>query len=364
MVYYGLVVGLAAAAAVIQIARRRRIGWVLFWFGVWVILVVGGLRFEVGADWFPYKEIFENQNSITDVLEARQEKLFLLLMLGSKRLAENYSVFVLLAFAVAFVPKAVIIRRYSADGCLSLMIYVYTVFMIYDTNGLRYGLAVACVFLMIPCILERKLAGFLVLCAIACGFHLSAVVAVPFYWLARVRMSARSVGVVVVGALAVGLALRGAVELQVFHTLERFEIFNHYVVYLRDVGLGRDLDIVSVAGAQRGITLALALVALRRMDGRHELQRLLINGYAISVILFGLFSFSGEFATRMSFYYKALEIVLVPEIVSSQKCTAVRIALLLFYVGSAVVAVSRLLSLPEGGLLPYQTVFARVGRLG
>jgi hypothetical protein len=364
MVYYGMVVSLAVASAIIQIGGHRRRGWILFWCGAVMILGIGGSRFEVGADWPSYERLFENVNGVNDILAAREEKGFLLLMLGSKRLVDSYSVFVLVAFAVSFLPKAAIVRRYSADGCLSLMIYVYTVFMIYDTNGLRYGLAMSCVFLMIPYILERKLAGFLFLCVVACGFHVSAVVVVPFYWLARVRVSARVVGAAVVGALAVGLGLRAAVEVGVLQMLERFAAFNHYMVYLRDVGLGRDLDIVSLAGLQRAVTLCLALFVLRRMKAHDELQRLLRNGYAISVVLFGLFSFSGEFATRMSFYYKALEILLVPEIVSSQRSATVRVALLLFYAVSAVVAVSRLLRLPDGGLLPYQTVFGSLGSLG
>lgn len=356
MVYYGLLLVLAGFSPLKQIGIGRELSRRLFWIGCVMIFVVGGFRQNVGTDWPSYQELFASLDGIPDVFAAREEKLFLLLMLGSKRLIESYEAFVVLAFGIAFVSKAVVIQRYSLDCSLSLLVYVYTVLMIYDMNGLRYGLALACILVAIPSILQRRLGLFLLLCAIAAGFHLSALVAVPFYWLSRVKLSARVVGGVTLLTLAAAVGVRSVLERGLAEWFTSSQALEHYLFFLKDVGSGESVALVSVAGLQRVVTLVLALWVMRGVEGRDDVQRLLLNGYALSLVLFVLFSFSGEFATRMSYYFKAMEILLIPEIVSSQRSKVVRVVLVAFFAGSGAIAVSRLLSIPDGNLVPYRSM--------
>jgi len=98
------------------------------------------------------------------------------------------------------------------------------------------------------------------------------------------------------------------------------------------------------------------IINFHRINTDEKIKLLLRNGYFFSIVLFLLFSFSSEFAARLSFYYKALEIVIVPLIVYSFSKSYQRLSFLILFTAFSIFGIYRLLSLPDGYLIPYNNI--------
>ena len=319
-------------------------------------LALGGLRFKVGADWYSYENIFKSINNFSDIILAREEKLFMLFMYGSKLIANNYSFFVFIFFAVSFYLKYKVIKKYSPDIFLSLIIYFYTIFLIYDVNGIRQGMAMAIVLFSLSSILDKKLLLFIFLIIIASLFHISAILFFPFYWLSKIKVHKRIMIIIMAISFFIFIPIQSILEnstiIQPLLVLDRF---SHYSAYLNNAA-GRDISFLSLAIFQRIFTFSLFYFYFNKLKIDDNFKTLLFNGYFISIIVFIFFSFSTEFASRLSFYFKALEIIIIPIIVFSQNKIYNRLLLLLLFVLLSLIGTYRILELPNGGLIPYNSI--------
>lgn len=330
----------------------------LFVFAFLGILVLGGLRFEVGADWNAYRILFESTISINDVWLAREEKLFMLFVYMIRNFWDQYSFFVFSFFLVAFLLKVYVIRRFSPDVFLSLVIYFFTVFIIYDVNGIRQGMAMGFILVSLTSILEKKPIKFLGWVVIACLFHISALIFIPFYWIAITKLSRKLVFIVLSVSIFLSIPIRIMVEnSSLMNTLLALEALSHYSTYLHSDEYVKNIPILSIAVFQRLIIFFLFFLNYKKIKAPEELKRMLINGYLVSIILFVFLSFSAEYAARLSFYYKAMEIIMIPMVVISQEKLLNRLVLFFLFMGLAFFGLYRILQIPHGGLIPYQFVF-------
>jgi hypothetical protein len=326
-------------------------------FSFLMFIVVGGLRYSVGTDWAQYANTFADINSIADIFKAREEKLFAVFMYISKKIINSYSFFILTFFSVAFYLKYIVFKRYSTDIFLSLIIYFFTLFLIYDLNGVRQGMALAFVFLSIPLILNKKLFLFSLIILIGCLFHISAIIFLPFYWMSRLKISRKSMILIIVISLIVSIPIRALIEnnayVQLFLAMDSF---SHYSFYVTDDIAARDVSILSVAVFQRLFIFGLFVINYDKIEASDELKSLLLNGYFVSILLFVFLSFSADLAARSSFYYKSLEILMIPLIVTCQAKLTYRMLLFAIFVLFAAVGAYRILEIPNGGLIPYQFI--------
>ena len=343
------------------IFRRKKLYIYLLVISFTLVFILGGLRFEVGADWEPYNLLFEETTSWSAVITSRVEMLFSMFILIFKFFSNSYSVFILLLFSLSFGLKSISIKRYSPDIHLSLCVYLFTVFLIYDINGLRQGLAIGILFQSIPFILNRRFLGFLILIAIATLCHISAVIFLPFYFLANLKFSNRNLLIALIPlvgmAFEVGRLLESSIIFQNLLTADRFL---HYSVYLSAQYQNADDSLLSIALLQRLFVFIMFLQYYDRIKVDDKLKLLLRNGYFISLIIFIVFSFSSEFSARLGFYYKSLEMLIIPMIVSGPARRAERLVLTLLFIAFCFAGTFRLLSLPDGHLLPYQNVITNL----
>lgn len=355
MIYYSLIAFLFLFSLAEQFRVRSKDLRPFFYLMVLSIVLIGGLRFEVGADWFSYNRLFSTTEDFSDIIDSREEKLFMLILYVSKSIYNNYSFFVFIVFFISFFVKLKLMNKYSSDVYLSLIVYLSAIFLIYDLNGIRQGMAMALTLFSIPFILRRRLWYFIVVVFIASTFHTSAIIFLPFYWIANLRISRNTILYIVLGAVLLSVPLRMLVLnnplMSYLLTLERL---SHYDSYVQDSETNTSVSIASIAVFQRVLVFIIVLINYNKLQSGTELKRLLLNGYAASIVLFLLFSFSAEFAARLSFYYKSIEILLIPLIVTSQLRLSNRIMLLVLFLMLSLLSVYRLLSIEGGGLLPYK----------
>lgn len=357
MVYYLLVLLLSIFSLLEQFKPDKTDISILKYIAFILILFIGGLRFEVGADWFAYEKLFNSINSFEDVFSVREEKLFMFFLFGCKAIVKSYSFFVFALFGFTFYLKYKIFDKYSTDLYLSFIIYIYTLFLIYDLNGIRQGMAMTIVLTSIPAILNKRKYLFIILITAACMCHTSAIVFFPFYWLSKIKVSHKNMLWITFFCLIISVIIQNLIlNSSIFQYLLLMDSFSHYSAYLDNDALSKETPILSVAVFQRILVFVIFIINYDKLKVNKEFKRLLINGYFLAIIIFVFLSFNSEYAARLSFYYKSLEIFIIPIIVSSQRKSSHKIILWGLFIVLSVSGLYRLLQLPDGGLIPYNFI--------
>lgn len=111
----------------------------------------------------------------------------------------NYQVYLVVIAVIFFTVMAWWIYKYSAEPCLSYLIFSSFLFAFYALTGLRQTLAtVLVVFIGTKLIEERKFWRFLLVVAVAFTVHKSAICFLPFYFLSRLPVNKWTVSVVAI----------------------------------------------------------------------------------------------------------------------------------------------------------------------
>jgi EpsG family len=356
MIYYIIILLLFVSSLLAQIPLQQKQQQGLKYSLIAVIVIIGAFRYQVGYDWFSYKSFYDGIDTLDDVFESREERFFVIFLYLTKLLISNYSFFIGVFFLVTFYYKLKAIQKLSVDVFFSLFVYTTTVFLIYDLNGIRQGMALSLTLYAVIFVYQRRLVWFLLTIAIASLFHTSAVIFLPFYWLSRTRFRKTSYLVIfMVICLLLSLPFKAYIlSNPLFQYFLNLESLLHYGFYLEEgAEINRSISIFSIATLQRIVIWSFFIYNVEKIKCDERLKTLLLNGYSIAVILFVFLSFSAEFSARLSYYYKILEIIIIPLIISSQARRSNRVILLIFFSTLLFLGISRLLSAEHNGLLPY-----------
>jgi hypothetical protein len=357
MIYYAIILVLFVCSLLYQLDEKRKFFSVLSILCVLGIVFVGGLRNNVGQDWVQYQSLYERTTTFQSALDGPHEKAYMILVYLFRSITSNFNVFALLFFLVSFLLKYHVFKKYTSDIFLTLIIYCFSVFMIYDLNAIRQGMAIGIVMLSIKPMLERNFLVFALIMTLATMMHTSAIIFIPFYWLSRIKLSEKSIWWIAVISILIAIPIRFILEkAPLIVNLVQLEAFTHYNYYLDNDESGRSLPIFSIAVFQRLFILFSFLFFIKDIPVDKKFKHLLFNGYLISILIYLIFSFNAEFSARLSFYYKSLEMLIIPLVVSAISDKRLTVLFLIIFVVLALFGVNRLLAIPNGGLLPYQNV--------
>jgi hypothetical protein len=218
-------------------------------------------------------------------------------------------------------------------------------------------MALAIIFLSLTSILERNVIKFLLLIFIACFFHISAIIFLPFYWLSQIKSSNMTIFLIIAISLILSILIR---ELMGRNTIVRFLLsfsgLSRYNVYLESNILSKSSSILSIAFFQRIIIFIIFIVYYNIIQANDNFKSLIKNGYLIGIIIFIIFSFNAQFAARLGYFYKWFDIFIVALIVSSQKKNSNKLILLFLFFLFCLIGIQRLIGNDGGDLLPYHIV--------
>ena len=192
--------------------RKKRIFIALMTIN-WTL--ISGLRgLTVGADTLVYKGRFERTAHtpwarlfenfyLVYVNEEGKDPGYAVFEKCVQIFTDNYQVYLVVLAVIFFAGMAWWICRYSAEPCLSYLIFSSFLFAFYALTGLRQTLAtVLVVFLGTKLIEERKFWRFLLIVAVAFTIHKSSICFLPFYFLSRIPVNKKTiVGVAVLTPL-------------------------------------------------------------------------------------------------------------------------------------------------------------------
>lgn len=160
-------------------------GVVIFWF--LFLTLLSGLRYDVGADYMSYVDIFNMIPTTFNNLfpkEVHIEWGAYLLMYIIKALHLNVYVFFFLMSFISFVfLYKSIIKLNPHYAHYSVIIYFAFFFLQYHFNIIRHGVMVSLVWYAFSYIEERNFRKFITYIIIGGTFHILAFAMIPFYWL-------------------------------------------------------------------------------------------------------------------------------------------------------------------------------------
>lgn len=197
----------------------------LFVIGFILVLFAGFRNRSVGTDTGNYVGWLDRINSVDDVLTSSSEIGFAFIVFISSVLSDNY--FLLLTIiAIIFVTCYIItinrlVCRYETAIFIFITLGSYTFFF----NGARQGLATAICFLALPFLLQRQLFPYALLVLLATLFHKTAIVALPLYYLASVRVGWKQVLAVLVSSIAMAISISAFAQLAAIVIDEKFATY-------------------------------------------------------------------------------------------------------------------------------------------
>jgi len=158
----------------------------LHFFSFIAFIVLFGLRYQVGADYQSYIDIYEDigNNNVSRGIEFGY--VLANRTLNILNLPPQSIIFV--SFAATFAMLYNGAKRWSSNMSLSLMIMLGFGLVFSTTNLIRQSLAFGICVLSLKPINDRKLSRFLLLIGLAMLFHRSVILFVPAFWLSRWRV--------------------------------------------------------------------------------------------------------------------------------------------------------------------------------
>ena len=352
MIYY-VVLALLVALALPSDRASRPTREIL---ALLLLLLFGGLRDEVGTDWFAYQGVFDAVAIGEPFDTFREENGFLAVVAGAAAIG-GYGTFVFLLFAFSLGVKALAVKLYRVELNAALLIYFSAIFLIYDVNGLRQGLAIALVLLAGWAAYRGYALRFAGAMALATSMHMIALVALPMYVLTKTLFFLRDpwkrAGLLLVGCVMSYFAANAISVSNLSGYLEVVNLLDRYDYYIDQ--FASSFNPLGPGSLQRGLVALVVVFTIDSVRAPQRLKAFLYNAHAAALLIYFLLSFNLEFMARVSFYYKCFDLITLPLILAAQPSAERRLLFVGFIAAVALVQVFQILSIPDGGLLPYRS---------
>ena len=168
-------------------------------FFVMLFLLVALRDVSVGNDTQNYQYIFEKYSAmrLREVIEDDGDVLYDTLMWLIGCFTDNYQICLTIVAALTIYPLAKLYLEDRQFGFLKIVLFVTLPIFILLFSGMRQWLSMSVGILAYEHIRERKPIRFLLTVLIAIGFHHSAFMLLPMYWIYHARLTTKSLYVVI-----------------------------------------------------------------------------------------------------------------------------------------------------------------------
>lgn len=286
----------------------------LFLYGIFYLLSF--LRWEYGTDWDGYYTHFD---AYTWDSFDQQEFIYIFVLLFAKSIINDYT-FVLFCFAtILYFFQIRGVSKLSILPLTSLFVLTGTYFCY--VGFVRQHIAVVIAFFSLIYIREKRLIPFIICFVIALGFHYSALVFLPAYWIYNLKFSRRQL----LFFLLISMFLSSVMMLLLQSVGDVAGVAS--IAYRTEGYLdeGYDYEDGSVLDPRQQIIKAcfnrglVVLIILYLFDKIRDSDSWsfyngLFNLYFFGTILFFMSSPLHITLTRMTWYYDFVQVLIIPAI--------------------------------------------------
>lgn len=221
---------------------------------------------------------------------------------------EEQQALLFLIALIVHVALAVVVYRYSPAPWFSYLVWNCMSFYIFGFSAIKQALAMAFVMLSFVGIAEKKLGFYLTMMALAGAIHMPALVFLPAYWLAQMKVKPNIILLYVILGIAV------------------YVFKNQFLAFIRSFYYEDDEVFVHSGeiGNRMIMILGFTLFGLFFRGFRDPVMSNLFHVMAIASILQMLAGFDNIF-TRMTDYYFQMSVLYLPMTFFQRENTARRI---------------------------------------
>ena len=166
---------------------------------VFLIFFVSAFRYMIGSDYDAYTEIYATSiTSVDELFEFGHEPLFDILILTLNELGFSAQMlFVVMSGITIYFIYYGVRAHLSSERSILLVLVLYTTFFTAGGywscfNLIRQAAAMSILVYAARYIVNNSFLKFLCFILLAMGFHYSAIIFLPFYWIAKIKISPRS----------------------------------------------------------------------------------------------------------------------------------------------------------------------------
>ena len=283
--------------------KKRLIKRFCILISIQLILILGLREITIGTDLVNYIPFYEKCIKFKELvfLSSRFEVGYILLNIVIGGISGNSYVFLFIVAAISLIPIGYIVYKYSKKPFLSFIIYLAFDFYSFLFSGLRQGIAFGITFFSYKYIRERKPIKFIICIVIASLFHKSAIIFLPAYWLAKIKMSKKSI-IIFVATFIITFLFRSQI-MGIFIKL-----------FSEDYSIVKTNSFTYLFCAI--ITLVFGIVFYKQMIKNNKYSSQYFIFIMMSVI-FLIFTSVGTNMLRISNYYYLFIILFLPEVLDS-----------------------------------------------
>ena len=321
------------------------------------LVLFAGLRYNTGYDYFAYDNMFANSAS-NSWIELNVEPLYYLFNYFLNILGFSFSGF-LLTFALFSVwPKSRLFNNFSPYLFLSLYIFFTGSYIGFDFGVIRQGAAISICLFAWEAANKNDLRKFTLFIILAMGFHQTAIIFFPYYFIRNFNLKYITVFYSVSGSLFGAWILTKISIVQSLALIapgnpasERIAAYTDSSTALSTFNL--------TPGAILKIIFILFFIYCSRKKEESNLYsaKTACNAYFISVIGFLLLNQFALIASRLFSYFKFFEVIFLPELVRIQETKTRKLMVGLLIIFAFYYQMERDLGMDYSFVLhPYQVV--------
>lgn len=264
-----------------------------------ILFVFSAVRFDVGFDFNTYYDVISDPNHLEyyrfSVLDRK-------LIDASRLLGIKQFYFIATSLIINYLIFKTFLK-YSSNFFISAIIFfVIPIFYLYSFSIIRQFAAIAIVFYSIRYVIDKRLFYFLAAIAIASIFHVSALVALPLYFIGSKKFSN---GLLIFMSIAVIIAPKIMKE----GIISYLPYYSHYLE--SEDGHGWTMMYL--------LLIFFAFVAIKSKLIKNLENIIYYNSYVFGVFLYCFFIQFGDIAPRIGFYYLIFITLLIPEVLIEYK---------------------------------------------
>lgn len=295
-----------------------------------LLIVFSGFRYFVGADYPIYKNLYSGFSLYTEysdvwkkaTFQPTSEQIEWIYVLLNKILFDMGMPFYMVTFIMVLMSvslKFTTIYQNLALPVLGAMMYFMPLFFFEDSGQIRQGMGVAICVFSFKYIKERNLPMFILMMYIALGFHKTAVVFFPAYWIVRIPMNSTRILVVIVIAILLSPFEVFRIFGSIVESVGSQDVSDGYASYVDDSQFGQ-----SVTFGLSDIVKIFFIYVIVRYD-KDACKEVYYYEYMRNLAVFGLFLyyiFRGNriFAIRLpGAYMFFMSVFVVPSIIYAVK---------------------------------------------
>lgn len=303
-----------------------------------IFTIISTLRFAIGFDYFAYENIFNNISS------SNLEKGFLIFSSSIYKIFKgNYRIFLLISSSIINSITLIWIYKFSKYKWISIYLYTSFQFFAYSMNLIRQSMALSIFLISYKYLIERNFFKYIFFVIFASTFHKSVLIMIPFYFIFNIKITKKYIFLITTFFVILYINFDNLIY--------TFSEFLEYSKYFNSIyWQANSIKYIILPS----IYLIIILLNTKKLIFLNAKNNILINTCIYNFFI-NLFITKHFIIERLSIYFFIFSLILIPEILDTNKVKKIIITLIIITIGGGYL----LFATNEGfhNVYPYRSIF-------